>query len=363
MAERDIGDVDPGYDGEQPGAYGGFLDGRGNFGSGYGINTGNKVMDAVIGAVFPGLGVPDWLAQQHWGDGVAGRGSSNNPTEGGGASTGLNDDARGIENIINELLNRQNPNPTTPTPTRVPRGGTEGGRRAGGGSMRSQYMPQYRGVSAGRNRRGPNGGSQYDPATGMESLDAMIRKPGYGTIPEDGTEFEFRRGGQVIDDLGQPIDGISYPGGSKWFDESTGQRRPGAPPLGPDQKGYVPQVGGSSAGRLNNRNNSGSNALSALASFMPQARQAASDRAAPVTSYLDKLIGRGDIAQDSASINAAASPRLQKGFNTALSSVMMGNRVPDNIYDISGLGADIGGRQGAQNVNVRGRTAGRTRRF
>ena len=175
-----------------------------------------------------------------------------------------------------------------------------------------------------------NGGSQYDPATGEESRNLMFRKPGYGTIPEGGTEFEFRRGGQVIDDLSGP------------------------------------QPAGTSAGRLNNRNsgmNAGSNVLAALASFLPQANQAASKRAAPVTGYLDKLIGRGDIAQDSASINAAVSPRLQKGRNTALSSIMMGNRVPDNIYDISGLGADIGGRQGAQNVNVRGRTAGRTRRF
>lgn len=382
-----------------PGAWGGAVGDWGSAGFN-GINTGNPVMDFIIGAAFPGLGVPDWLAQQHWGDGVAARGSSNDFTEGGGASTGFNDDARGIENIINALLNRQNP--TTPTTTpRVPRGGTEGGRRPSGGSMRSQYMPSYRGVSAGRNRRGPNRGSQYDPATGMESRDLMIRKPGYGTIPEDGTEFEFRRGGQIIDDLSQPIDGISYAGGSKWFDESTGQRRPGAPPLGPNQKGYVPQVGGTGAGRLNNwRSNigqmalpergdgsgnsvgsnglprvlssflpglssvqGGNNALTALSSFIPQANKAASDRSGQMTSYLDKLLQRGDIAEDGASINAAVSPRLQRGRNNALSSIMMGNRVSDNLYDMSNLGADIGGRQGAQNVDVRGRIPSRVRRF
>lgn len=383
MADLSIGDVDPGYGGEQPGAYGGFDRDGGGWGS-----TGNNIMDMIIGAMPGGwlLGAPDWLAQQHWGDGVAARGSSNDFTEGGGASTGFNDDARGIENIINELLNRQNPNPTTPAPTRVPRGGTEGGRRAGSGSMRSQYMPQYRGVSAGRNRQ-PVVDDRYN------------------------YQDEGGQGPMLPDD-------IAYAGGSKWFDESTGQRRPGAPPLGPNQKGYRgnrgsqydPATGmesrdliiraGTNAGRLNNRNNigqmalpergdgsgnsvgsnglprvlssflpglssvqEGNNALTALSSFIPQANKAASDRSGQMTSYLDKLLQRGDIAEDGASINAAVSPRLQRGRNNALSSIMMGNRVSDNLYDMSNLGADIGGRQGAQNVNVRGRAPSRTRRF
>lgn len=299
-----------------------------------------------------GMQLLDWLATQSWGDGRAARGSSNDFTEGGGASTGLNDDARGIENIINALLNRQNP--TTPTPTpRVPRGGTEGGRRAGRGSMRSQYMPAYRGVSAGRGRStGYN-----DFGRGGNSINNLVE--GGGGPGNPGVYLPVHPGDGSGGD-------IAYAGGSQWFDESTGQRRLGAPPLGPDQKGYMQsrmarEAGSFVPGLMEAQ--SGNNALAALSSFMPKAQQVATERATPMVGYLDKLLSRGDIVQDGASINAATGPRLQKGRNAALDAIMMGNRVPENLYDMSNLGADIGGRQGAQNVNVRGRTPSRTRRF
>ena len=285
-----------------------------------------------------------------------------------GANAGPNDYAGVREDMINAFLNRS---PTPPTkPARVPRGGTEGGRRPSSSRMRSQYMPAYRGVRAGRYRR-PIAEDQY--------------------INQD----EGGQGPMFPDD-------IMYPGGSKWFDESTGQRRPGAPPLGPGQKGYRgnggsqydPSTGAesrdpmiapphgdgyeqmtghsrpgfdirsllSSIGGISQAQE-GNNALTALSSFMPRAQQAASERSGGMTDYLTKLISRGDIAPDSGSINAAASPRLQKGRNSALEAIMMGNRVPDNLYDMSNLGADIGGRQGAQNVNVRGRASPRGRRY
>lgn len=277
-------------------------------GRGFGANTGSTVMDAIINAMPGGwlLGAPDWLAQQSWGDGIAGRGSSNDFTDGGGASAGGNDYAGNIDDIISQLINRE----TAPTtPIRVSRGGTEGGRRPSGrGSMRSQYMPAYRGISAGRGRTQPRtgGGEPYVDSPVFPNGNSInnILEPHVDNV------------GSMIGDVGSLVDAQS-----------------------------------------------GNNALSALASFMPQANEAAASKAGGMTDYLSKLVSRGDIAEDGASINAATGPRLMKGRNTALSSIMMGKRVPNNLYDMQGLGADIGARQGAQNVDVRGRTPSRSRRF
>lgn len=265
-----------------------------------------------------GMQMLDWLSRQSWGDGRAARGSSNDFTEGGGASTGYNDDARGIENIINELLNRQNPTTPTPAPTRVPRGGTEGGRRAGSGRMRSQYMPAYRGVSAGRGRS-----TNYN---------------------------DFGRGGNSINNL---VEGGPGPGDPGVY----------LPPGSPNnmQRRMAQEAGSFVPGLMEAQ--SGNNALTALSRFIPQANEATAARTGGMTDYLTKLVSRGDILSDSGSINAATGPRLQKGRNSALDSIMMGNRVSDNLFDMSNLGADIGGRQGAQNVDVRGRTTGRVRRY
>ena len=342
------------------GSYGGYNEGRdqgGWVGDAMDFTTFGQIVNALnaLGRNTVAAGGPVGSPGSSRGDGYGNNEAMSGSAE--GASAGYSDN--NYQSIIDTLINATKPpKRESIQPNGTVRGGTEGGRRPSGGSMRRQYMPAYQGVSAGRGR-------QRQTEQLPDGVYLNPHPPG-----SDG--------------------GIAYAGGSRDFDERTGQRRPGAPPLGPNQKRYEDgtPVGGYTDFRpggnsINNTSTdplsgirnmfgnidglmeaqSGNNALSALGSFTDEANRIAADRAAPMTGYLSKLLSRGDIASDSSSINAAAAPRLQKGRNNALASIMQGNRVSDNLYDTTGLGAEIGGIQGAQNVDVRGRIPSRTRRY
>ncbi len=259
----------------------GMGSGQSSMGGGFmGINTGNKVMDLLIGGLFPGLSVIDRLAGFSWGDGVAGRGSSNNPTDQGAS---VNDQ---LEQIINTLTGRTPDGLVNKEPiTADPRAKQEGSRPIGSG--RSNIRLPNRGGSTLRRRSG--GGSQYDPATGMESRDFLA--PSAPSTPE------------------------------------------------------MPNLSQLFADKLRGANN------------------AAVDRSGGLMQLLNRGANRGDFAID-ANTAAAVNPVLQQGRDQALSSMLSGSRVADNLFDLSNLRNDIGTRQGAQNINVRGRLpAMRSRRY
>lgn len=299
-------------------------------GGGNGFSTGNAMLDKVLG-ITPGIGLAqnmvgflDFLAGQHWGDGVAGRGSSNDPTEGG--NNGGNDTNSALQQIIETIVNSggggggNNTTPRTITPNA--RAGAEGSRRPGSGSMRRPSMPYYEGIGS-RSRRAP-----------------------------------------VVDD------GIAYAGGSKWFDERTGQRRPGAPPLGPDQKQLMPITDSyesmTGAPRMSDAPPAGlgiAKLMTGLLGVNAAADQATNARQAPLNNALSRMYQRGDIRDDAASVGSVVNPIRGKAKDLALSQLLSGSRVSDNIFDLTNLGANIGQAQGAQNVNVRGRMPTRTRRF
>lgn len=278
------------------GSYGGYDQGR-DQGSGFGMtSTGNAIMDAIIAAMPGGWGlsVLDNLSRVNIGDGVAGRGSSNNPNEGG---------ANGYQDFIDAIVQGQHPNVINPTtPPRV-RGVNEGARRPSRGSIRQQQMPVY-------------GGQRRQPVPAVD--DNMEQMPRSINNTRSDPRQAINSGNNMLGSL-------------------------------------LPSI---------LQAQSGSNALSALPSFISKANDATASRTGGMTDYLSKLMQRGDISGDAKSINAAAGPRLMRGRNTALSSVMSGTAVPQNLFDLEGLGADIGGRQGAQNVDVRSRMPSmRSRRY
>lgn len=295
-----------GSDAEQGNDFG-TGDGTGDKGGGWGgfggISTGNKVMDVIIGSVFPGLGIIDRLAGINWGDGVAGRGSSNNPTEQGASSN----------DVINEIiatLTGQREQERQPI-TANPRARQEGSRQFGS--------------SRGSNMRYPNigGGLRRRPSMREQPPPMMLdRKPGWDNPPAD-----LERMPRIIDDkmLRMPI----APTGS--ITSMMGTEQPDLSKM--------------------------------FAGILKDTESAVQDRSGGLQYALGRYLNRGDITDDAGSINMAVGPLMKQARSTALSSMLGGSRVPDQLFDLNNLGANIGANQGAQNVNVRGRLRPQTRRY
>lgn len=283
----------------------------GSYGGFNGINTGNKVMDAVIGSLFGGLGIIDRLAGVSWGDGVAGRGSSNDPTD-QGASAGGNE----LADIIRTIIERGNEETQTPV-TANPNARGEGGRRPGGGS--GNNLMRYPNRNGGSTlRRGPPTRISNPPIM-------MDRKPGWDNPPPD-----LEKMPRIIDDK---MLRIPAPTGS------VNQM------LGPNAS--TPPVDLSKM--FNN--------------ILASTNQAVQDRSGGLNYLLGRGVDRGDFALDD-NAATAVNPVLMQGRNQALQSLLNGSRVSDNIFDLSNLGANIGAKQGAQNIDVRGRIPmGRGRRY
>lgn len=274
----------------------------GSYGGFNGINTGNKVMDAVIGSLFGGLGIIDRLAGVSWGDGVAGRGSSNNPTD-QGASAGGNE----LADIIRTIIERGNEGTQTPV-TANPNARGEGGRRPGGSS--SSNLMRFPNRSGGSTlRRGP--------PTRISNPPIMSEVGGSG----------FRQiNPQLFGDVPAPTGSINQM-------------------LGPNAS--TPPVDLSKM--FNN--------------ILASTNQAVQDRSGGLNYLLGRGVDRGDFALDD-NAATAVNPVLMQGRNQALQSLLSGSRVSDNIFDLSNLGANIGAKQGAQNIDVRGRIPmGRGRRY
>lgn len=262
----------------------GMGSGASSMGDGFmGINTGNKVMDFIIGGLFPGLGVIDRLANFSWGDGVAGRGSSNDPTEQGASNSDL------FERIINTLSGRiMEPTERRPT-TANPRATQEGSRPVS--TSRSSINYPSRGRST--LRRGPT----------MRPADLINMRS--------------------INDMLPSTDSVSSM-------------------LGTPEMPNLSQL---------------------FADKLRGANDAAVERSDGLMQLLNRGANRGDFAID-ANTAAAVNPVLKQGRDQALSSMLSGSRVADNLFDLTNLRNDIGAGQGAQNINVRGRLpAMRSRRY
>lgn len=293
-----------------------MIGGKGDWGSygGFnGINTGNKVMDAVIGSLFGGLGIIDRLAGVNIGNGIAGRGSSNDPVEGG-----ANGPQDYIQQII-ETLTGQSPQPRQPI-TANPRARGEGSRQLGSGG--------YRGINTPRRSRGSTLRRDQGPAFGslirIDDGPVMMRKPGWENPPPD-----LEKMPRIIDDK---MLRIPAPTGS------VNQM------LGPNAS--TPPVDLSKM--FNN--------------ILASTNQAVQDRSGGLNYLLGRGVDRGDFALDD-NAATAVNPVLMQGRNQALQSLLNGSRVSDNIFDLSNLGANIGAKQGAQNIDVRSRIPTRARRF
>lgn len=228
------------------------------------------------------------------------------------------------QDLIQTIINNSTNNTTTPrTITPNSAAAAEGGRRPASGNGRRMAMPAYRGRFSGR-----RGGTDY-------------------MLPDD------------------PSNGISYTGGSRNFDERTGQYRntKGGPlindmgPGGNIINDLAPTVDGRSS-MLGPENG-----LNIAQLFNTMADRATSMRQQPLNSALERMYNRGDIADDASSIGAVTNPMRDSAKGLALSQLLSGSRVSDNLFDLSNLGAKIGQQQGAQNVNVRGRIPQRRRSY
>lgn len=290
-----------------------------------GINTGNKVMDVIIGGLFPGMGIIDRLAQVHIGDGVAGRGSSNNGTE-QGAGAGGNEIADIIRTIVERGNEQQQQTPVTANPNA--RG--EGGRRPGSATNGLMRFPNRSDGST--LRRGPPTRISNPPIM-------MDRKPGWENPPPD-----LEKMPRIINDM-MPFSEV---GGS-------GFRK-----INPQLFSDVPAPTGSVNQMLGPNAGTPPVDLSKMFSnILSTANQAVNDRSGGLNYAVGRFLDRGDITPDASSINMAVQPLQKQARSTALASMLGGTRVPDNLFDLSNLGAKIGARQGAQNVDVRRRIAPR----
>ena len=280
--------------------------GMGGYGGTDFAPTGNPIVDKVLGQIFgaTGLSFIDTLAGINIGNGIAGRGSSNDPTDQG--ASGPQD----IADIIRTIIGG-NDEGTRRAITPNPGAKQEGSRRFGSGT--------------GSNIRYPNigGGLRRRPSMRTVPPPAMMdRKPGWDNPPPG-----LERMPRVIDDKMLRI------------------------PIAPT--GSVTSMMGTEQPDLSKM----------FADVLRSSEQAVQDRSGGMQYSLGKLLNRGDIAADPNSINTATAPMMKQARATALASMLGGSRVPNNIFDLTNLGANIGTQQGAQNVNVRGRIRPQTRRY
>lgn len=299
---------------------GGGASGGGGWGGFNAVNSGNKALDILIGGLFPGLSIIDRLAGVHLGDGIP---RSGDPA--GGAS-GPQD---AIEQIITAMIERAQP--TRQPITANPRAGQEGSRRPGN--------------TVGANMRYPNRGSSTlrRGRTGSDDPYMMDRKPGWENPPADLVNMRSiddmsPRFGRVIDDM------MPAPGGGGDSVDSM---------LGPNagMQRLIDTLGQRSQQQTG-----------AITNAIQHANTATMDRSGGLQHLLGRGAARGDFALDE---NAASvvNPMMMDARNNALQSLMRGSRVSDNLFDLTSMGANIGAKQGAQNINVRSRIPSRTRRF